>query len=221
MFQAVIFDMDGVIVDSEPAHYKADSALFEKLGIKLSSSERELFLGVSSEWMWNYIIENYRLKLNKQEILALDVNFRSKFLLAPNHPKVNPGLELLLQRLIKAGLHLAIASSTVAGILEPLLKELDFLKYFTQIAAGDQVEHAKPAPDVFLLASDLLQVPPSQCLVIEDSPNGIKAANSAGMTCIGYSPQNNIQLLSNADFIIQHFDQLNLNLMESIYNKTA
>lgn len=130
MFQAVIFDMDGVIVDSEPAHYKADSALFEKLGIQLSSTERELFLGVSSEWMWNYILSKYSLKHSKSEILEMDVSLRREFLLAPNHPEVNPGLLPLLKRIIDAGLLLAIASSTVSGILIPLLNELDLLKYF-------------------------------------------------------------------------------------------
>jgi HAD superfamily hydrolase (TIGR01509 family) len=221
MFKAVIFDMDGVIVDSEPAHYNADNALFEKLGIKLSAEERELFLGVSSDWMWNYILARHSLKLSKKEILALDVSVRSEFLLAPNHPRVNSGLELLLQHLKNAGLLLAVASSTVAGIMKPLLIELDLLKYFNHIAAGDQVEHAKPAPDVFLLASHLLKVSPAQCLAIEDSPNGIKAAKAAGMKCIGYSPLNNTASLSEADFIIRNFDQLRQELKEILHSNLS
>jgi HAD superfamily hydrolase (TIGR01509 family) len=219
MFRAIIFDMDGVIVDSEPAHYKADTALFEKMGINITANERELFLGVSSEWMWNYIMQKYPLRLSKNEILELDVTTRSKFLLAPNHPGLNPGLESLLQRINKAGLSMAVASSTVKSILEPLLRELDLIKYFNQLAAGDQVMHAKPAPDVFLLASEMLQVPTNLCLVIEDSPNGIKAAKAAGMNCIGYAPSENSDPLLQADYIIRHFDELDINLIETIYNK--
>jgi HAD superfamily hydrolase (TIGR01509 family) len=218
MFKAVIFDMDGVIVDSEPAHYNADTALFKKLGIKLSNEERALFLGVSSEWMWNYILAKYSLKVSLQEILSLDVDIRRKFLLAPNHPKVNPGLEPLLQRLTEAGLLLAVASSTIEEIVRPLLTELDLLKYFEQLATGNQVDRAKPEPDVFLLASEMLQVPVYLCLAIEDSPNGIKAAKSAGMKCIGYCPVKNAQSLAQADYITQHFDNLNIDIIGTIFN---
>ena len=187
MFHAVIFDMDGVIVDSEPVHYAADSAMFQKLGIHLSDDERTLFLGMSSEWMWNYILAKYPVRLSKSEILAMDVSVRREFLLAPNRLKVNPGVVDFIHMLLDAGILLAVASSTVEGILKQLLTELDLFKYFSQIAAGDQVKNAKPEPDVFLLAADRLNVPPSLCLAIEDSPNGIKAAKSAGMKCIGYS----------------------------------
>jgi HAD superfamily hydrolase (TIGR01509 family) len=219
MFKAVIFDMDGVIVDSEPAHYAADNALFEMLGIKLTSDERALFLGVSSEWMWNYILSKYPLNISKREILELDISVRSKFLLTPNLPEVNPGLLNLLQRIQDEGLLIAVASSTVSIILKQLLKELDLLKYFSQIAAGDQVKNAKPEPDVFLLASALLQLAPSQCLVIEDSPNGIKAAKSAGMKCLAYAHKLSDNKLMEADSIINSFDQLTFSLMEKVYNK--
>jgi HAD superfamily hydrolase (TIGR01509 family) len=219
MFKAIIFDMDGVLVNSEPAHYNADTALFEKLGINISDKERELFLGVSAEWMWNYILRKYPVGLSKKEILELDVATRSKFLLEPNHPEVNPGLEALLMRINNAGLPLAVASSTVKSILEPLLRELNLLKYFNHFVAGDQVKHAKPAPDVFLLASEMLQIPPNLCLVIEDSPNGIKAAKSAGMNCIGYVPSEHSEALFQADYIIRHFDELDINLIQTIYNK--
>ena len=218
MFHAVIFDMDGVIIDSEPAHYDADSAMFKKLGIHLSHDERDLFLGVSSEWMWNYILAKYPVRLSKSEILAMDVSVRGEFLLAPDRLKVNPGVVDFIRRLLDAGIPLAVASSTVEGLLKQILTELDLFKYFSQIAAGDEVKHAKPEPDVFMLAANRLNVPPSLCLAIEDSPNGIKAAKSAGMKCIGYSSLLNSIKLQEADIIIQHFDQLSLSLIQSVFN---
>jgi len=212
--------MDGVIVDSEPSHYLADTALFEKLGIKLSDEERNSFLGVSSDEMWEYILDKYSLKYTKKELLELDIEVRKKFLLTPNNPSVNPGLEALLQRISQAGIPLAVASSSIMDILEPLLKELVLTSYFKCFATGDLVLRAKPAPDVFLLAASMLTVEPASCLVIEDSANGIKAAKAAGMTCIAYSPVQTQSNLSQADYIIKSFDEINLDLINSLYLKS-
>ncbi len=216
MFSAIIFDMDGVIVDSEPAHYSADTALFEKLGINLSFEERKSFLGVSSEEMWDYILKKYPLKFTIKELLEFDIEMRKKFLLAPNTPKVNPGLESLLKRITLAGIPLGVASSSIMAILEPLLKQLKLSHYFKCFATGDLVLHAKPAPDVFLLAAGMLKVDPSACLVIEDSANGITAAKAAGMTCIGYSPFHPTTNLTEADSVIRKFDEITIEFISSI-----
>jgi beta-phosphoglucomutase family hydrolase len=221
MFKAIIFDMDGVIVDSEPTHYAADTAIFKKLGLDLSYEERKSFLGQSSKSIWEYISKKYSLELSSKQFLDLDVEIRKKFLLSPNTQEINPGLEDLLKRIQSAGIPMAVASSSVSAILEPLLKELNLAQYFLCFATGDQVPHAKPAPDVFLLAAELLKTDPSTCLVLEDSPNGIKAAKAAGMTCIAYVPRPDSSDLSEADSIIRNFNEFDLKFIKTIYQKSV
>jgi beta-phosphoglucomutase-like phosphatase (HAD superfamily) len=102
------------------------------------------------------------------------------------------------------------------AILEPLLKELELSHYFQCFATGDLVLRAKPAPDVFLLAAVMLKVAPHACLVIEDSPNGIRAAKAAGMTCIEYSPIHSSTNRREADFVISNFDEITVEFIRSI-----
>ncbi len=213
---AVIFDMDGVMVDSEPYHYRADSEIFALLGLDLGREERNLFLGISASDMYAYLINRYQLKQTPDELLNLDISLRKQHLLPPRTVlDPLPGLIPLLECLKEKQIPLAVASSSVQELVLPILANLRTERFFSQIITGDQVHRAKPDPEIFLLAAQKLKIPPGHCVVIEDSANGIRAARLAGMRCIGYAPGNKNRT-SEADMTVTHFDEIRLALPDSI-----
>lgn len=213
---AVIFDMDGVMVDSEPYHYSADSEIFSMLGLDLGSQERDQFLGISASDMYACLISRYKLNQTPEELLDLDISLRKQHLLPPRtYLEPFPGLIPLLERLKALQIPLAVASSSVQELVIPILAGTGTAHFFSQIITGDQVSRAKPDPEIFILAAQKLKIHPGQCVVIEDSANGIRAARSAGMRCIGYAPRNKNRT-SDADMTVSHFDEIRLALPESI-----
>ena len=214
---AVIFDMDGVMVNSEPNHYQADTEVFASLGIQVTEEERKLFLGISASDMYDYLRERYHLKRSQQELLELDICIRKQHLLPPHtHLAASPGLVDFLKRLQAQNLPMAVASSSVAALVQPLVHNLELGSFFVCLATGDQVRYAKPFPDIFLLAAGKLGVPPETCVAIEDSPNGLKAAHAAGMKSIGYSPlrQHKLEM---ADRVVSHFDEITPDMLSGIF----
>ena len=217
---AVIFDMDGVMVDSEPFHYRADTEVFATLGIHVNEEERKLFLGISAADMYDYLRNRHHLPYSREELLETDLRIRRQHLLPPHvHLPAAPGLISLLERLNTAELRLGVASSSVAGLVEPLVKNLGIAGFFSCLATGDQVKKAKPHPDVFLLAASRLAVSPAACVAIEDSPNGLKAARGAGMKTIGYAPGH--QMLEPAHRLIDHFDAITIDLLRDLFRQPS
>lgn len=210
MIKAVIFDMDGVIVDSEPIHYRLNKELFEKLQLNITEEEYRNFVGVTDWDMWSVIKERHRRPETVEELLAIHrEHSRSEMQKLELEPI--PGVLKLLNRLKAANLKMAIASSAPVDWIQVVVSKCQIESYFDVLVSGEHVVHGKPAPDIFLLAAEKLQVPPSECLVIEDAERGVRAAKAAGMQCIGYQNPNSYgQDLSLADRIIYHMDELTL-----------
>ncbi len=204
--KAVIFDMDGVLVNSEPIHFEIEHRIFKSLGFTVSDDEMKTFAGLSQVEFWKKLKKRYDIKKSIDELLEYDYGKRIEFF--ENIVCIDPvfGIPELLENLKSKKIKLAIASSSFADLIDIVMTKLGLKEYFDVIVSGHEAENGKPDPDIFLYAADRLGVKPEECLVIEDSENGVKAAVNAGMKCAAFkNPDSGIQDLSLADTIIDTF----------------
>ena len=206
---AVIFDMDGVIIDSEQVYQEIEREMYRELGIPVTREEQMKFMGTTERTMWQYMKKRYGLVEEPEDLARLERERLLERLRSPEGIPPMEGAEDLLRKLHGNGISLMLASSSAREIIEAFLQKLNIRRYFSGIVSGDDVEHSKPAPDIFLKASSLTGVPPSDCIVIEDSENGIRAARSAGMKVIGLKNPGSGDLdLSSADRVIHSLKEL-------------
>jgi len=205
MIEAVIFDMDGVIIDSEKEHYIANQKLFQELEIDLEAVDYDQFVGLSSKIMWTEIREEFQLKQSVDELMGLAEktimeHFSNIELIA------TAGFMDLLDYINERSMKIAVASSSPMEMIELVVDKLGIKDYFDLLVSGDQVDQGKPYPDIFNRTAALLQSQPGNCMVIEDSHNGALAAKRANMNCIGYqNPSSGNQDLSICDLVVNSF----------------
>jgi HAD superfamily hydrolase (TIGR01509 family) len=189
--QAVIFDMDGVLLDSEPLHHHAANAvLLEDGHPALSLADYTRYLGTTDEDMWRDLRTTRGLDRPHEHYLR---RFDTHVLAAyRQHATAAPGAIDLLDWLTARGLPLAVASSSRARWIETCLRTIGVRRYFDAIVGGDMVARGKPDPDIFLRAARRLRAQPGRCIVFEDSPAGVTAARRAAMytvaVCTAYTP---------------------------------
>jgi HAD superfamily hydrolase (TIGR01509 family) len=205
MIEAVIFDMDGVMIDSEREHYKAEQELFKELGIDTEALEYNRFVGLSNRLMWTELQETWHLPCTVEELMSkAAAKLTTHFLQVDMLPM--PGLIDLLDYINERSMLIAVASSSPRGLVEMIVDKLDIRSYFDCLVSGDEVAKGKPFPDIFLHTAALLNVSPEHCVVFEDSANGSRAAKKANMTCIGYrNPTSGNQDLSVCDLVVNSF----------------
>ncbi len=184
--RAVIFDMDGVLVDSEPLHLKAMRAVLEAEGHTLDTAEYVQYIGDSARNTWETIRGRRGLSGSLEDYLARYDDAVCAVIAAEAVPM--PGLLPLLDLLRADGVPLAVGSTSPQRWVTVTLAALGVADSFQAVAGRDMVAHGKPAPDVFLRAADLLGVPPTACLVVEDSPRGLQAARAAGAFVVAFRP---------------------------------
>lgn len=185
MKEAIIFDMDGVISDTQIFHAAAESLVLKKYGIDLEPDRiTDLYAGVSDDEMFADIFINN----NMPELLPAEAvvqKWQNMQKLATGKIRPIPHAARLIKELHESGLLLAVASSSPMDFIEEVLEELSLRQYFHALASAEEVAQSKPAPDVFLLAAQRLGVSPEQAVVIEDGRSGMESARRAGMYCIG------------------------------------
>lgn len=205
--EAVIFDMDGVLIDSEPIHYEIEKQLFNTLGISVPEEVHRLYLGAAGDFMYLDLKSRFDLSQSVNELLAFDDQFRCQYFKSLALLNLNDGVILLLNRLKSAGMKLAVATSSSPELVKILLDRSDLSPYFDAIVTTTEAGKSKPAPEVYLLAALKIGVSSDKCMVFEDSPNGISAAKSAGMYCIAVETESvGLDELAQADFTIQSFN---------------
>ena len=179
---AAIFDMDGVLVDSEPLHLVSTNEVLGRQGVKLTEEENRPYLGWNEPSYWAALTERFQLE---GDIDAL-IRERHESLVAwlRKELPVAEGIDDFLRDLGRHGLPLAVASSSERTLIDFILGEGRLRKHFAVVASGDEVERSKPDPEIFLLAAERLGKMPRECLVFEDSVNGALAAGAAGMSCV-------------------------------------
>ena len=216
--KAVIFDMDGVLVNSEPLHFEFERRIAESLGFSMSGEDLKPFVGISNFNFWTILKEQYGLKQDVEWLMENDRIKRLEFFMAWENIVLIPGVEDLLKSLRAAGCKIGLASSSPVKMIDVFLEKTNAGKYFDYILSGFDVEHGKPAPDIFLRTAENLGVKPEDCLVVEDSTNGVKAAAAAGMKCLGFrNPDSGNQDLTKATFILDSFEGIGFNYMKTLF----
>lgn len=222
MLKGIIFDMDGVLIDSEPVHLEAAKRLFKELNLKYDDEYYSQFVGSTTDYMWAKMIADYNMPFNKDELMYKSLGYIKEITGEAGYP-VMPHASELIRRLKQENqnLKMAIASSSEYNRIQMVLDKMQVTECFDGVVSGMLVQHPKPAPDTFLEAAKLLELQPDECIVIEDSYNGMKAAKAAGMTCIKYENADNTQISNeNADYIIQGYEDIDLQFFEMVYAHT-
>jgi len=215
MIKAVIFDMDGVIVDTGPMHFEASRQTLNKYGAELTEELFQTYRGMREIESYQKYLDHFSLDLDAEELVKkreevfLDILKRG---FEPSKDIIN-----LLKDIKKGGLRLSLASSSDKIIVHAIIDSLGITNLFDSIINGDMVRKGKPEPDIFLTAANGLNENPSECVVVEDAYSGVQAAKAAGMKCIGYMCKGSgHQDLSAADIIIDDFNDLTLEKIQGL-----
>ncbi|NBU80552.1 MAG: HAD family hydrolase [Flavobacteriaceae bacterium] len=217
MIKTVIFDMDGVIVDTEPVHNYAYNQHFKQLNIEVTPEMYASFTGNSTK----NIFEKLKIQFNlADEVSTLVETKRNLFNDAFDSKEdlfLLDGVEDLIKDLYQNGLQLVLASSSATVTINRIFNRFELHKYFSHIVSGEDFPESKPHPAIFLKAAALSKTPVENCIVIEDSTNGIIAAKSAGIYCIGYdSFHSKLQDYSLADRVIKDFNELSSDKIKNL-----
>ena len=217
MIQTVIFDMDGVIVDTEPVHHFAYQQHFEQLKIDVSPEMYASFTGNSTK----NIYERLKIAFNlTDDIKTLVETKRNLFNEAFDQKKdlyLLDGVEDLIKELNENEIQLILASSSANVTIERIFNRFNLHSYFSHKVSGEDFPKSKPHPAIFQHAAFLSKTPVDNCIVIEDSTNGIMAAKAAGIYCVGYESVNSkLQDYSLADLVISHFNELNFEIIKGL-----
>ena len=180
-FTAVIFDMDGVLVDSEPLGMEAMRRVMARQGVPYTEADNNEFVGRTTLEECRILKARHRLEADERDLTRQYVEILVG--LIHEGPRPMPGVPDVLGALLTAGYRMALASSAEPVVIATNLDALDLGRFFEAIVSGAEVALGKPAPDVFLETAKRLGLPAERCLVVEDSRNGLLAAKAAGMAC--------------------------------------
>jgi beta-phosphoglucomutase len=218
---AAIFDMDGVLVDSNPFHLQKWMDLLRARGIPFSADElpRQI-LGHRNDHAFRLF---FGTEITREEIEQLSEEleniFRESF--GP-HARPLPGLETLLGELETAGIPMAVASSAMRPNIEFVVEKLGFQRFFPYRISGDDVKTPKPDPEIYLAAARMLSVDPTGCVGFEDSFAGIEAVKRAGMKCVAIAStfaMDDLRAETRADRVVRSFEDLSVEKLRALFSE--
>jgi HAD superfamily hydrolase (TIGR01509 family) len=179
MLSAVIFDLDGVLADSEPWWNQIDAKLLAESGVTYRGEYHQNVLGVSYRLAVEFYKKAFGLSVPTEEMMRRRGEIATEFF--ANRIGLFPNVKEVLAKLRQMRLHLAVATSSVGASARPFLDRHQLTKFFEVIVTGEEVEHGKPAPDIYLCAAEKLGVSAQSCVVVEDALAGVAAAKAANM----------------------------------------
>jgi HAD superfamily hydrolase (TIGR01509 family) len=198
--RAVIFDMDGVLVDSEPLINAAAITMFREKGLRVEPDDFLPFVGAGEDRYIGGVAEQYGFPLDVPA--AKHRTYEIYLGLVPSRLEAFPGALDLVNACRAAGLRIAVASSADLIKVRANLEAIGLpLKFWDAVIVGEDVKHKKPAPDIFLSAAEKLGMSPRECVVVEDATNGVQAAKAAGMRCVAVATTFPPDRLQEADVI--------------------
>lgn len=218
MIQAVIFDLDGLMIDTEALHSEAHAMVIRKYGKSPKKYPNDMVHVVGKSIKENSEIIRDKYNIDQViEILEKEKDEAYLFLLKSKTISIMPGFKTLLILLAKYKIKAAIGSSGVRKGIFIILKKLGLENKFSVIISKENVKRAKPAPDIFLLAAKKLKVSPKYCLVLEDSQSGVEAGKNAGMKVIAVpNKYTSYQDFSKADKIVKSLNDVTLSLIKNL-----
>ena len=209
--------MDGVIVDTEPVHRYAYYKQFEELNIEVTEAMYTSFTGFSTRNTFQTLKEQFQLTHEVEDLIqrkrsifndAFDTNADLELL---------EGVRTLIEDLHQNGIQLILASSASKVTIDRVFTRFGLHDFFTHIVSGEDFPKSKPHPAIFEHAASLSIASKENCIVIEDSTNGVKAAKAAGIYCVGYiSEHSKDQHLDEADLVINHFKELTAEVIRTL-----
>ena len=203
-----IFDMDGVLAETEPIYERMYRKIYRRFGHELPQAEREHFIGRSSKHIWSFVKEKYALTESVDELIRMKELVYEEMLRAEPLEPIEGVVELL--DFLKAdGWTLAIASSSKRSVIDYIIGKIGIADLFSFISSGDAVTRGKPDPEIFLKAAEYFGASPSECVVIEDAASGVQGAKAAGMTVFAFrNPNSGAQDLSAADAVFTDYREV-------------
>ena len=206
--KTILWDMDGVIADSNSFHFAAWQETFAKRGAKFTKEDFTRLFGTRNDFVIRSILGG---ELSEEDIKTIaqekETSFRGK---AKGNIKPFPGVIKLLDMIKKGNFKLALVSSAPQENIDLISKELDIGGYFDCIVYGQEVAESKPSSQIYLLAAQKLGAEPKDCVVIEDSPFGVKAAKAAGTKCLAVTNTHPRQELEEADKVVDSLEEVDL-----------
>jgi HAD superfamily hydrolase (TIGR01509 family) len=207
--RVVIFDMDGVLTDSEPLINAAAIAMFKEKGLDAQPDDFIPFVGAGEDRYIGGVAEKYRFPLDLVEAKrrTYDIYLR----LVPAQLEAFPGVHELVNACRRSGLRVAVASSADEVKVHANLRKIGLPpESWDAVITGEAVEHKKPAPDIFLFAARTLALSPAECVVVEDAVNGVQAAKTAGMRCVAVAHTMSAENLRAADLVREKISDVSI-----------
>lgn len=217
MIQTVIFDMDGVIVDTEPVHHYAYYQHFSQLKIEVTDEHYQSLTGNSTRNVFQKLKDHFDLDHEVEHLIQTKRSLFNDAFDTKEDLHLIEGVEDLIKDLHQNGMELIVASSASKVTIDRVFKRFNLYPYFSHIVSGEDFPKSKPHPAIFEHAASLSINPKNQCVVIEDSTNGIQAAHAAGIYCIGYQSVNSKgQDYSLANKVISHFNEIDAEIISKL-----
>ena len=209
--------MDGVIVDTEPVHRYAYYKQFEELNIEVTEAMYTSFTGFSTRNTFQTLKEQFQLIHEVEDLIQRKRSIFNDAFDTKADLELLEGVRTLIEDLHQNGIQLILASSASKVTIDRVFNRFGLHDFFTHIVSGEDFPKSKPHPAIFEHAASLSIAPKENCIVIEDSTNGVKAAKAAGIYCVGYiSEHSKDQHLEEADLVINHFKELTAEVIRTL-----
>ena len=212
--EAVLFDMDGVIVDSEPLWTEAEIQFLARRSLSYSPQLKAVLMGRDSREAVGILIERYNLRESVDEVIAERNELVAGLFDAFLQP-IPYALDLV-KSVRNSGVKTSLVSSSPKRLIDLVLDRFSVAGLFDLVLSGDHVARGKPAPDIYITAAEKLNVKAEYCLVIEDAPHGVAAAKHAGMCCLAISTSVGVPELAMADKVVSGFEKVDVRLLQSL-----